>query len=118
MARLTLALLALALKATAQDRPDPWRTRTVPLVGASYSPGVGLLLGAGVVHTRYGFRALPPSTRLSAEAEYATGADTYRAAFAGEFRRPLAPAVLNVELRASGLDLIRFYGFGNESDAS
>ena len=99
-------------------QPDAWRPQTVHLFGLSYSPGVGLLLGAGVLHTRYGFRALPPSTRLSAEAEYATGADTYRAAFAGEFRRPLAPAILDVELRASGIELIRFYGFGNETDAS
>jgi hypothetical protein len=118
MARFPLALLALALKAAAQDRPDPWRPRTVPLVGASYAPGVGLLLGAGVVHTRYGFHALPPSTRVRAEAEYATAVETYRVELAGEFRRPLAPSVLNVELLASGLELIRFFGFGNETVGS
>src|SRR3989454_9416717 len=33
-------------------------------------------------------------------------------------RRPLAPAVLTVELRASGLEMVRFYGFRNETDAS
>ena len=36
----------------------------------------------------------------------------------GEFRRPLFPAILYVELRASGLELIRFYGSGNETDGS
>ena len=117
-----LALAALgaapASTAAAQGPPDAWRPQTVPLFGASYAPGVGLLLGAGVVHTRYGFRALPPSTRLLAQAEYATAARTYRAEVAGEFRRPLAPAILNVELRASGLEIIRFYGFGNETDGS
>src|SRR2546426_7425061 len=33
-------------------------------------------------------------------------------------RRPLAPTVLTVELRASGLEMVRFYGFRNETDAS
>jgi outer membrane protein assembly factor BamA len=102
----------------AQGGPDAWRPRTVPLFGASYSPDIGLLLGAGIVHTRYGFRALPPSTRLFAEAAYATSAGTYRIDLAGEFRRPLLPAILYVELRASGLELIRFYGVGNETDGS
>src|SRR5438034_328615 len=77
-------LLALAaLGATSFTRPaaasaqDEWRPRTVPLLGASYSPDLGLLIGVGVAHTRYGFRALPPSTRLLASAEFATGAGSY-----------------------------------------
>ena len=102
----------------AQGGPDAWRPQTVPLFGASYTPDVGLLIGAGVAHTRYGFRALPPSTRLLAEAAYATSARAYRVGVAGEFRRPLLPAILYIELRASGLELIRFYGVGNETDGS
>lgn len=124
MANVTRPLLALAvlcappLDAVAQGGPDPWRPRTVPLWGLSYSPDVGLLVGAGIAHARYGFRALPPSTRLLAQVEYATGAGSYRAVVTGEFRRPLAPAILSLELRASGLELVRFYGLGNESDGS
>src|SRR6059036_1315639 len=102
----------------AQGGPDPWRPQTVPLFGASYSPDIGLLLSAGVSHTRYGFRALPPSTRLLAEAAFATSASSYRIDVAGEFRRPLLPTILYIELRASGLELIRFYGVGNETDGS
>jgi hypothetical protein len=121
---ITQVLLALAavgtaaLDGAAQERPDAWRPRTVPLIGASYAPDLGLLVGVGVVHTRYAFHALPPSTRLLAEAEYGSAAGSYRAALAGEFRRPLAPTVLTVELHATGLELVRFYGFGNERDAS
>src|SRR2546428_258656 len=118
-------LLTLGLGAAALGRPAPsagqegaWRPRTVPLVGASYAPDLGLVVGLGVVHTRYAFRALPPSTRLLAEAEYGSAAGSYRAELAGEFRRPLAPTVLTVELRASGLEMVRFYGFRNETDAS
>jgi len=118
----TLALLAgitaVASEVTAQGGSDAWRPQTVPLWGASYAPDIGLLVGVGVSHTRYGFHALPPSTRLLGEVAYATSATTYRVDAAGEFRRPLLPAILDVELRASGLELIRFYGSGNETDGS
>ncbi|OLC03558.1 MAG: hypothetical protein AUH45_05275 [Gemmatimonadetes bacterium 13_1_40CM_69_22] len=113
-----LGAAGVSLPATAFAQDDAWRPRTVPLFGASYSPDVGLLLGAGLLHTRYGFRALPPSTRLLVSTEYATSARTYRAAVEGAFRQPLAPSILIIELRVSGLEIIRFYGFGNASDAS
>src|SRR2546426_9632161 len=113
-----LALLLVGGPACTQGLADAWRPPTVPLFGASYSPDIGLLLGAGISHTRYGVRALPPSTRLLAEAAYATGANTYRVDVTGEFRRPLLPPILYVELRASGLELLRFYGVGNETDGS
>lgn len=121
MLRLTLATLAalpVASLVAAQGRVDAWQPQTVPLVGASYSPDVGLLVGAGVLHTRFGFRALPPSTRLVAEAAYATSARAFRLDVAGEFRRPLAPSLLTVQLRASGLELISFYGVGNTTARS
>jgi len=126
--RLTRCLLALSvLGATGFARPtaapgqtgvDEWRPHTAPLYGVSYSPDIGLLIGAGVVHTRYEFRALPPSTRLVAQAAYATGASSYRVSLEGEFRRPLAPKTLAVELYASGLEILRFHGLGNATGAS
>ena len=126
MDRFRADFLALAAAGTAAlGRPGPatgqadvWSPRTVPLFGVSYSPDIGLQLGVGLAHTRYGFRALPASTRLLVTAEYATDAERLRARADGEFRRPLAPAILSVEALASGLELIRFYGFGNTSDAS
>jgi hypothetical protein len=117
-----IALVAVGVAGLARPSPasgqDAWRPETVPLFGATYAPDLGLLLGAGLVHTRYGFRALPPSTSLVAQAAYATGARSYRVEVEGEFRRLLAPAILDIDLSASGLALIRFHGFGNESDAS
>ena len=104
--------------AAAQNRADHWQPRTVPLYGVSYAPSIGLLIGVGVAHTRYAFRALPPSTQLVATASYATGARTYRVDFEAEFRRPLAPSTLALALYASGLEITRFYGVGNGSDGS
>src|SRR5947208_4375623 len=118
LALATAGAAALGRPAPATGQADVWSPRTVPLFGVSYAPDIGLQLGAGLAHTRYGFRALPASTRLIVTAEYATGAERFRARADGEFRRPLAPAILSVEALASGLELIRFYGFGNTSDAS
>ncbi len=78
--------LAVVTRSCAQGPPDPWRPRTVPAFGASYAPDIGLLLGAGIIHTRYGFHALPPTTRALAEAQYATAARSYRVNVAAEFR--------------------------------
>ena len=116
-ARLCLALLSLPTIAAAQG-PDPWRPRTVPLYGARYSPDLGLVLGAGVSHTRYAFRALPPSTQLALRVAYATRMRTGQAGLTAEFRKPLAPATLGFELHASGLEMVRFYGAGSETDGS
>ena len=120
LALASLGALALARppQASSQSGTDAWRPQTVPLWGASYSPDIGLLIGAGITHTRYGFRALPASTRLLAEAAYASSVHSFRLDLAGEFRRPLFPAMLFVELRASGLERTRFYGTGNETDGS
>src|ERR1051325_10084234 len=116
----SLGGLALARppQASAQSGTAAWRPQTVPLWGVSYSPDIGLLVGAGIKHTRYGFRELPPSTRLLAEGACATGVRACRLDAAGEFRRPLSPSILFVELRVSGLELTRFYGTGNETAGS
>src|SRR5438105_4090907 len=118
LALVALGAAALGRPTRATGQADVWRPRTVPLYGVSYAPDIGFQLGAGLVHTRYGFRALPASTRLIVTAEYAAGAERLRVRADGEFRRPLAPAILSVEALASGLELIRFYGFGNTSDTS
>ena len=113
-----LVLAALAASATAAGAQNPsgaWEPQTVPLFGASYSPDIGFLFGVGVTHTRYGFHALPPSTRLFAEAQYATEARSYRVDIAGELRMRGPPTAFQITLRASGLELIRFYGIGNET---
>jgi hypothetical protein len=120
LALASLGALALAPppQASSQSGTDSWRPQTVPLWGVSYSPDIGLLVGAGITHTRYGFRALPPSTRLLAEGACATGVRACRLDAAGEFRRPLSPSIVFVEVRVSGLELTRFYGTGNETAGS
>jgi hypothetical protein len=97
------------------ERPRDWGAVTVPFAWMTYSPDLGLFLGGGLTRTRYGFRRLPFDSRIRLRGGYATLARKYRAEFLGEFRGPLAPATIDVHLRASGLEVLNFYGFGNET---
>lgn len=98
-------------------RPQDWGSRTVPLVWMSLAPQVGLLGGGGVMHTRYGFRRFPYRSRLTFRAAYAASAATFRADVTGEFRGVVAPFIAELHVRVSGIEVVRFFGFGNETAA-
>src|SRR5437588_733593 len=76
---------------------------------------VGLFVGTGVDGTGYEFRRLPYNSHVRVRAGYATTARTYRAELTGEFRGIVPPVVVSLRMRASGIDVLRFYGFGNET---
>jgi Omp85 superfamily domain len=97
------------------DRPRDWGARWVPLTWISYSQDYGLFAGAGADGTGYDFRRLPYNSHVSLRGGYATGAQTYRAEFTGEFRGIVPPVIVRLHLRASGIDVLRFYDFGNET---
>src|SRR3989441_484564 len=99
-------------------RPRDWGSRWVPLTWVGYTPDIGLFVGAGAAGTVYGFRRLPYSSHVVVRAGYATAAATYRAELTGEFRGIVPPAIVTLHLRASGIDVLRFSGFGNETPAA
>jgi hypothetical protein len=96
-------------------RPRDWGSLWLPLAWISYTPDIGLFVGGGATRTGYGFRRLPYDSRVQMRAGYATAAQTYRAEVTGELRGLVPPAVVTLHARASGIDVIRFYGFGNET---
>src|SRR2546429_165671 len=87
----------------------------MPLTGVGSAPDIGLLGGGGADGTGYDFRRLPYNSHVRVRAGYATAARTYRAEFTGEFRGIVPPAIVTLQMRASGIDVLRFYGFGNET---
>ena len=97
------------------DRPRDWGSRWMPLTWLSYSPDFGLFVGAGADGTGYDFRRLPYNSHLRVRGGYATAAQTYRAEFTGEFRGVVPPVIVRLRMRASGIDVLRFYDFGNET---
>ena len=100
---------------SALGRPRDWGSRWVPLTWFNYSSDYGLFVGAGADGTGYDFRRLPYNSHLRVRGGYATAAQTYRAEFTGEFRGIVPPVIVRLRMRASGIDVLRFYDFGNET---
>lgn len=94
-----------------------WGTRWLSQLWVSGGPDVGAFLGAGVSHTRYGFRQDPYAARYVLRAGYATDAVTGRADFTADWRRPNSQVRYGLFARASGIEVMRFHGFGNETTA-
>ena len=99
-------------------RPRDWGSHWMPLTWVTYSGDLGLFVGGGATGTGYDFRRLPYNSHVRVRAGYATAAATYRAEFTGEFRGIVPPVVVRLQLRASGIDVLRFYGFGNETGST
>lgn len=95
--------------------PRDWGARWLPLTWVSYGPDLGLFGGGGFTRTGYNFRRVPYSSEVTFRAGYATTAQTYRAEFDGEWRELMPSTALRLHARASGIEILHFYGFGNES---
>ncbi len=110
-------------EAPAQDtltlgRPRDWGAYVVPFTTVSYVPNIGLFVGAGFSRTGYGFRRFPYRSKLTIRAGWATAAASFRAEFTDSVRGVLGGAIGTLHLRGSGIEVIRFYGLGNETVAS
>jgi hypothetical protein len=103
-----------------QDAPAPldWGRRRAPQLWVTYYRELGVLVGAGFQSTRWGFREYPHASRQRARLGYSTGVGSFRFEYEGDFRRrgTLADRVELLGL-ASGFEVIRFHGYGNEREA-
>ncbi len=94
--------------------PRDWGHRTEPAGLLAAGPDIGILFGLGRTKTVYGFRKLPYASEHRVRLGVATGPWTYRADYRGRFRWTNSPTLLELKLRASGIDVLSFNGFGNE----
>ena len=81
----------------------------------SYEPDVGLFVGAGMSRYNYAFRKDPYASWWRIRGGYATTANAVRVDLLGDIRRENSPMQYFVYARASGIEVVRFFGFGNES---
>jgi Omp85 superfamily domain len=95
--------------------PRDWGNYRAPLLWSAVSPDIGVFLGFGFSSTDYAFRKYPYGSRHVFRAGYATEAKTFRAEFKGEWRWENSGVHTNIWARASGVEILRFYGFGNET---
>jgi hypothetical protein len=98
--------------------PRDWGSRIIPLPVFGYEKDVGVFLGAAAIYTRYGFRKHPWSSQHRLSAGYATEAETGRGQYTGQFRFENSNLGARLDLRASGIEILRFYGFGNNTSDS
>ena len=93
-----------------------WGSSTAPEVRMSYDGDRGLVLQAGLKNTRYGFLTYPYGSRTEAYVGWAFGRSKpfvdvrqyYRGLFGGG-------AHLSLRGRFSGVEIVNFYGLGNET---
>jgi hypothetical protein len=105
----------VAPRKSPKDLPSrDWGSRWTASTQLSYGPDIGFFLGGGRTLTVYGFRKDPYASRHRFRAGFATGPKTYRVDYRGELRRENSASHAEVLLRASGVDVISFRGFGNE----
>ena len=89
-----------------------------PVAWAAVGPDVGVFIGAGAERKRYGFRRQPYANLLTLRGGWATGAGKGRLSVTGIVRRTESRVRTEFEVLASGIEVMRWHGVGNETDAS
>jgi outer membrane protein assembly factor BamA len=95
--------------------PRDWGRQTITQALLGGNPDIGVFIGMQLDTKAYGFRQDPYMSRQTVRAGYATSARSGRIEYEGEFRRSNSGLFTSVFARASGIEILRFYGFGNET---
>jgi hypothetical protein len=92
-----------------------WGSQHRTLLWLSAAPDIGMLGGVGLERYDFAFRTVPWASRLRVRAGWASGAHTYRVEAGLRVHRENSPVFWQVDALASGMEIIRFHGFGNET---
>ena len=82
---------------------------------ASAGSDIGVFLGVETTRFAYGFRRNPYAFRLDMRGGYSTGFAAFTSEVLGDLWRENSGTHFLFRARASGTDVLRFYGFGNET---
>ena len=97
--------------------PNPdWGRLTTPIATLGYAPDPGLMLGAGLETTNRGFRRYPWATKHTLEGAWAFGASKPFIDYVGAVRKASSNLQLELNARYSGIEQLRFFGLGNETE--
>lgn len=94
-----------------------WGDRWLSVTWLAAGPDIGIFGGTGVSFTRYGFRRDPFAERYRLRGGWSTGASTGRADFTAHWIPENSRVGAKLLARASGIDVLRFHGFGNQVPA-
>jgi hypothetical protein len=95
--------------------PRDWGHDWFPLPWASYSSDYGVFAGAGFATRSYGFRQEPFASQHALKAGWAFGASQPKVDYSGDFHRANSRVTAGLTAYYSGLEVLRFYGYGNET---
>ena len=95
--------------------PRDWGSVRWGLPWFTYGPDLGPFFGYGMSIEGFGFRKHPYSHRHQIRAGYAAGKATGRGEYKGEFRRENRGSYYAAHAYGSGLEVLRYFGFGNET---
>jgi hypothetical protein len=98
--------------------PRDWGRRWMPITRLTFASDDGLIATVGLQTTGYGFRKDPDADEQSLRAGYGTGAMSFVGQYQGRFHLENSSLVAGIYARGSGLDFIRFFGFGNTTTST
>jgi hypothetical protein len=98
--------------------PRDWTRETVGVPWISYNGDLGVFLGYGFETHDFGFRKSPFASSHQVRAGYAFNAKNGKVDYTGEFHRENKASYFGLYAFASGVEVLRFYGFGNETQAT
>jgi hypothetical protein len=97
--------------------PRDWGRRNVFIPWIGGNSDLGFLFLATLESEGYGFRKDPFADRQTYRLGYATRAGAFGADYRGDFRHENSRTRTGIYARASGLDFLHFYGYGNQTAA-
>jgi len=92
-----------------------WSRRSAPRLWLGFSSDLGLFLGGGIRTTGYGFRKHPYANDQLIRGGYAAGAESFRFDYEGKYRGVNSAFFASLAVRYSGIEILHFYGYGNET---
>jgi hypothetical protein len=95
-----------------------WGFEWWPQPGGGYDADRGLVLSGEVTVNQYGFLKSPYANRMRVQAGWSFGLSEPLVDYRHNFRTALLGQDLEIHARLSGMEVIDFYGFGNESLAA
>jgi hypothetical protein len=98
--------------------PRDWGKRQIPLIWLGGGPDVGLFLGGGYQTTIYRFRSHPYKSHHILRFGHASTGGAFRVQYNGDFHLENSKTHFNLSAQASRIEIVRFYGFGNETSTT
>ncbi|MFC2161361.1 hypothetical protein ACFLRX_06895, partial [Acidobacteriota bacterium] len=95
--------------------PQDWGHFTMPILWLGGGPDIGAFIGAGFNTKTYGFRKVPFSTSHTLRTGYASLPRAFKFDYTGVFHLQNSRSFFSVKALASGIEVLRFFGYGNET---